>query len=190
MPSDALTAIYRAHPATLRQLLDGILETQADSRITTVEGLVGECGMSRRRAINLLRALAKAGLGEFKLGRKGHPSRLEWAQDPQALVEQLDAVDVPSDSDSDSDSDSGSDSDDDAPDEPQSQPINGELIFDVFPHQRAKPDPIAPPARAALIQHSYVLRPQLRILVELPEDLTAREAEVLGKWVRNLSFDR
>jgi hypothetical protein len=41
-----------------------------------------------------------------------------------------------------------------------------------------------------LIEHSYVLRPKLRVVVKLPEDLSAREAEVLGNWLREISFER
>ena len=41
-----------------------------------------------------------------------------------------------------------------------------------------------------MVEHAYVLRPDLRLSVNLPVDLTQREAEVLAAWVRNLSFER
>jgi len=197
----AQTATHQASPV-IQKLRDWMLSATAEveNNRTTVEGLIERRGMSRRRAVNLLRALADAGYGEFKLGRKGHPSRFEWADDPQTLAKQLAAieevvevVEVVGD-------------EDDLDDQDDQQPDSGEMVLEMFPHARGKPITTEPasespasvdPSEASeasdpseAIEHSYVLRPDLRVVVQLPRDLTAREAEVLGDWVRNLSFDR
>jgi hypothetical protein len=190
MPPDALTAIYRSHPAA-QKLFDWIAQAETEANRTTVEELIDNCDVSRRHAINLLRALADAGYGEFKVGRKGHPSRFEWAEDPQVLAERLEQLD-------------GRDAGDDeqleqAEAKPSNGPAldNGELFVEMFPQTEtvAHEPPTSLRRRATareleLIEHSYVLRPKLRIVLKLPEDLSAREAEVLAEWLRNLSFQR
>ncbi|WP_157596209.1 hypothetical protein [Plesiocystis pacifica] len=65
---------------------DGTLEP---GEHTTVDELAQLEGVSRRQAVDLLRSLAGIGVGEFKVGRKGHPSRLVWARDPKTLAELL-----------------------------------------------------------------------------------------------------
>jgi hypothetical protein len=184
MSPDALTTLCQAQPAA-RKLFDWIVQADLEDNRTTVEDLIDHCGISRRNAINLLRALGEAGLGEFKVGRKGHPSRFEWTEDPQQLAEQLEQRE---------DEDDGPA----AKAKSNGKRDNGELFEDMLATEPVVTEP-PPPSRtrtpvvardARLIEHYYVLRPNLRIVVALPEDLSAREAEVLGAWINNLSFDR
>lgn len=44
-------------------------------------------GVSRYEVIHVLQALAKMKLGDFKAGRRGLDSRLEWSVDPLAVVQ-------------------------------------------------------------------------------------------------------
>ncbi len=200
--SPTLTAIYRAQPAA-RKLFDWILAAGVEDNRTTVGDLMEQCDVSRRQSITVLRALADAGCGEFKVGRKGHPSRLEWARDPRALADKLagaEALDELEPERAGADESDGAgerhDGREQAP--ARSRLGAGEVFIEMFPNdepaQAPKPPPSrprrAPPSRHALIEHTYVLRPNLRLVVELPEDLSAREAEVLGEWVKNLSFER
>lgn len=127
----------------------------------TVDELIENLELGRRNAIDLLRALEDAGAGEFRLGRKGHPSRLVWSTDAQALVDKVLGREV--------------------------GPVDSSA-------SESEPDP-PPPTRprsipASAIDHAFMLRPDLRIGLSLPVDLSAREAAVLGEWVRNLSFER
>lgn len=188
MSPDALTTIVRAQPAA-RKLFEWIVQTELEHDRTTVEDLIDNCGVSRRAAINLLRALAEAGFGEFKVGRKGHPSRFEWAEDPQALAERVGQI---------ADGD-GRDDDEDRKAMANGRATDdGELFAtaELFSQVEAKREAPSGPRRRApsgeveLIEHSYVLRPKLRIELKLPADLSAREAEVLGAWIKNLSFER
>jgi len=182
MPPDALSTIVRAQPAA-RKLFEWIVQSGLEHDRTIVEDLIENCGVSRRAAINLLRALADGGYGEFKVGRKGHPSRFEWAQDPQALAERVGQL-----ADADGRDHDGDDADADADGKPKPNGLAaGELAAELFSKQV---EAIGSAGDVQLIEHSYVLRPKLRIVVKLPEDLSAREAEVLGEWIKNLSFER
>lgn len=175
MPSD-LSAI-QSQPAA-RKVFTWLAEAEIEDKRTTVEDLLEHCQVSRRSAINLLRALDRAGVGEFKVGRKGHPSRFEWDEDPQAVAERFEQLD-------------GSDGHDDEhePDEPKS---NGRAHGQLFDEALLQASPARRGAArdVELIEHNYVLRPRLRVSVQLPADLSAREAEVLGEWLRNISFER
>lgn len=104
-------------------------------------------------------------MGEFKVGRKGHPSRFEWAADPHALAERFEQLDEA-----------------DVLDHEQLDDPRGELVVEQLARTQAR--------EVELIEHAYVLRPKLRVSVRLPADLSAREAAVLGDWMRQLSFER
>ena len=164
---DALHQLLRARP-TLDRLLDSILAAGADEGRTTVDDILADGEVPRRQAINLLRDLESLGYGAFKVGRKGHPSRFEWSIDPAELAAALDAGGEP-------------DCDDD--DEPsETLTVNhDELALAELPRARTTERDIA---------HQYVLRPDCRVSLNLPDNLTRREAEVLADWVRNLSFER
>jgi hypothetical protein len=191
MPSD-LSAI-QSQPAA-RKVFTWLAEAEIEDKRTTVEDLIEHCQVSRRSAINLLRALDRAGVGEFKVGRKGHPSRFEWDEDPQAVAERFEQLD-------------GSDGHDDEhePDEPDvanaKSKANGRAHGQLFDDALLQAEPArrgaardvelsSRPSGPEMIEHNYVLRPRLRVSVQLPADLSAREAEVLGEWLRNISFER
>ena len=141
--------------------------------------------VTRRSAINLLRALDRAGVGEFKVGRKGHPSRFEWDEDPQAVAERFEQLDGSDGHDDEHESDEA----DVANAKPKSNGrAHGQLFDDAL--LQAEPARRGTPRDVELIEHNYVLRPRLRVSVQLPANLTAREAEVLGEWIRNISFER
>jgi hypothetical protein len=164
MPPDTLLAIYRTQP-TARKLFDWLRRVGSKRNYTTVDDLIEHLSVTRRIAIPLLRSLADAGCGEFKVGRKGHPSRLEWAKSPRGLAEAL-AITANGHN----------------PDLPVSPPV-------------PTPVPEEPTAEESsngtdLITHNYVLRPGLRIDLHLPVNLSTSEAKVLSAWIKNLSFER
>lgn len=183
MPLD-LDTIVRVQP-TARLLFDWILRHEFVER-TTVEDLIEQLEIPRKAAITLLRSLADAGHGEFKVGRKGHPSRLEWSDDPHRLASRALGLEP----------EPGEEEEEDDP-APTPSDAAERTPTDEAPTRAGETSNEPAPARRgldglsdALIEHSYVLRPGLRVVVALPEDLSGREAEVLGDWVRNLSFER
>jgi hypothetical protein len=159
---DALHQLLRTRP-TLDRLLDSILAAGAEDGRTTVDEILADGEVPRRQAINLLRDLESLGYGAFRVGRKGHPSRFEWNIDPADLSASL-AGGKHEDAD-------GDDTDEHESAEPVAQ--------DDEPRQGDTE-----------IAHQYVLRPDYRVSLNLPDNLTRREAEVLADWVRNLSFER
>ena len=186
---DVLVELVRSEPA-IEQLFDAALAGRLERR-TTVEDLTELVDLTRRRAIALLRRLADAGCGEFKVGRKGHPSRLEWAAAPDVIARSLVGVEAGGDDESKQE----------APSE-----VSFALVADEGQRSLGlgSPPPTSsgsarpggrrgraqPPEGPQSIRHRYVLRPELTIDLMLPSDLSAREAEVLADWVRNLSFER
>lgn len=231
----ALRELHQSLPAA-QKLIAMLAEQDPPADWVTVDELEA-LDLGRRNAIDLLKALEEHGVGEFRVGRKGHPSRLVWVIDPRTLVQQMrgdaalgDAVDDDaSESDDageddedgetlleDDDEDDGDDAaneDEDEDDEPRPQlalalqqeldrrmsklvpppaPANGrsQARKDAAP-ARAEPARAEPSKLAGeLIEHVFVLRPAYTVRLALPANLSAREAAVLGDWVRNLSFER
>ena len=238
----ALHQLYASKPP-VRALFDSIQSHGVEDERTTVDELIHD-GFARRSAIDLLRELAELGCGEFKVGRKGHPSRLEWTGDPAQLVAEIldaspddaaepDESDVAPETDVEPDDDHDDDHDGDHDDEPDDEPAfepevtpNADddslgLGLELAPSEsegaiqrtfdlgedaaasppakparrgraKAKPSARAPQSRESSerIEHVFVLRPDVRVQVELPADLSAREAEVLASWIGSLSFER
>ncbi|WP_106390983.1 hypothetical protein [Enhygromyxa salina] len=202
---DALLELYRSQPGA-RALFDSILERGVDEGRTTVDELTGDGDVGRRDAIALLRSLDEAGCGEFKVGRKGHPSRLEWTVAPAELaarVVERDAGqglgpgqpagldDAPELDEAASGAASG------APEMVSTQPaldLGVGLVSEASANEappRQDREVRAPGSGAEwMIEHSHVLRRDLRVKVSLPADLTPREAEILADWIRDLSFER
>lgn len=205
---DIIHRIYSLRP-TARALFAAILVADVEDGRTTVDELIESGAATRRQAITLLRDLDEAGCGEFKVGRKGHPSRLEWSGDPRELARQvIDEMDGREDPTHDSPSEpEPSQPEADPPD--RARPPAAAIALDLSIAQPEFPvaanEPHDAPARASTghsraselaaagddeIEHTYVLRPSRRVNVTLPADLTRREAEVLADWLRNLSFER
>lgn len=180
MPPD-LSAI-QSQPAA-RTVFAWLAEAEIEDERTTVEDLIEHCQVTRRSAINLLRALDQAGVGEFKVGRKGHPSRFEWGEDPQVVAERFERLDGSDGHDHVHESD-----EDDEREFKSNGRAHGQLFDDAV--LQAEPARRGVASDVELIEHSYVLRPKLRVTVQLPADLSAREAAVLGEWIRNISFER
>lgn len=201
MNYEALLQLYRSR-SVFRKLLDTIAAEGLDENRTIVEELVdGET--SRRVVVNLLRDLTVMGCGEFKVGRKGHPSRFNWNVDPHALRRRLaKAANAGRDGEDDEAAELEADDEHDNGEHDEeaaevSEPVQATLGLDDSPpggyvNGRHRAPAAAQPLRTAteVIPHHYVLRRDLRVTLELPSDLSRREAEVLAAWVRELSFDR
>jgi hypothetical protein len=79
-----LAEVHQKHRDLLRLTLETAQETQRT--------LLSEFHfVSHATALVLLRGLAELGWGVFKLGRRGHPTRLEWTRSPAEFLVELDA---------------------------------------------------------------------------------------------------
>src|SRR3954454_11818878 len=82
-----LQRLYRDEK--IREFLDRIAETRPDDRepVTTVEEIEDKLGWSRSDAVRVLSELGSKGkVGEYRLGRRGSPTRLEWSYKPLSVA--------------------------------------------------------------------------------------------------------
>jgi hypothetical protein len=202
---EMLHELYLSRP-TARELFCAIVEAGVEAGRTTVDELIETSSATRRQAITLLRDLEEARCGEFKVGRKGHPSRLVWSSDPVEIAKRvISRGEAASATPDHEDVEQPSEPEPESESEPYAQDVleATQAALDLA-DSTAEDDQVAPDrktkrgrgsakrgrARGELIEHTYVLRPNTRVSVTLPQDLTRREAEVLADWIRNLSFER
>jgi hypothetical protein len=84
----ALRDLQQSLPVA-QKLFALLAEQPEPGECITVDELIEALDLGRRNAVDLLRDLAEARVGEFRLGRKGHPSRLVWSTDPRQLAASL-----------------------------------------------------------------------------------------------------
>ena len=73
----------------IREFLDRIAETRPDDRepVTTAEEIEDTLGWSRSDAVHVLSQLGSKGkVGEYRLGRRGSSTRLEWSYQPLSVA--------------------------------------------------------------------------------------------------------
>lgn len=149
-----------------RRLLDNLANRQKDRHVTPASRAAVLADASHGEIVALLRKLDQIGAGEFKVGRRGSKTRIEWlysqrglgqaAQGAAVQPEQIEAVD-PAELEDEAEP-AGETSDDDVGD--------GEWI-----------------------SHSFQLRADLRLSIKLPADLTSKEAERLAGFIRQVPFE-
>lgn len=75
---EAVQALYDQNPHA-KQLFDWTASLQRDATATTIDRISQVLEISRKAAVSLAQQLDDAGCGEFIVGRRGSPSRFEWA---------------------------------------------------------------------------------------------------------------
>lgn len=75
---DKLRSLYN-QDETAQNLLDWLAKRKRDASSTSVDRMCTILKASRGEAVRIARELANLGCGEFKNGRRGQPSRLEWS---------------------------------------------------------------------------------------------------------------
>jgi hypothetical protein len=74
----AIQRLYKENPLAQR-LFDLNAERERDANVSSLDVISRKLDISRGDAVALARSLEEAGCGTFKVGRRGAPSRLEWA---------------------------------------------------------------------------------------------------------------
>jgi len=160
---EELQALYQSDSCA-RALLDYAASRTRNSTESRVDRLLTvlrnqeESAFSRPELISALKQLADAGAGDFIIGRRGQPSRFQWAVamisvgkaargEEDVMIESIDDIDVDENLDSET--------------------------FET--------------AEGSL-RHTYVLRPGYEVCLDLPENLSAKEAARLSDFVRTLPF--
>lgn len=116
----------------------------------------------RQDAVNFLKQLGEAGCGNFFTGRRGRPTRIEWATCGAIPIAKafLQATDQVSTGDA-----SG-----------------------LGPGTAPSPLPFTHALPTELHPHTFLLRPELTLTLQLPLNLTKEEANRLADFIRALPF--
>ena len=160
----ALKALY-ASDLTAKAVLDQFASRQRNQQTTKLEQLLfrlnnSGVGVAKADVIGVLRKLDELGCGDFRTGRKGHPTRFEWKYDlvsvGKAAAGGTQAVE-------------------------EIQPTADQDNGDEEAAVKTIPE--------GSIQHTFQLRPGWQIEITLPADLSTREAGRLSEFVKTLPFD-
>jgi hypothetical protein len=156
----ALRELYSVDP-TAKRIFRDLAGRQRNYGEIKVNRTAQRVGASRREVIRIFRRLHDAGCGQFIVGRGGWPSRFVWD------VEMIEVGKAAA-----GQAEQINPVDPGAPTEPEEERLeaSGDGPFDHF-------------------VHSFQLRPDLSVSLELPADLTASEAARLAEFVKTLPFD-
>lgn len=123
------------------------------ARIVNEENTV----VSRQQLIEVLRELEKLGCGRFVTGRRGQPSRFEWAVQITSL----------------------------------GKAATGEAAVVAVAEASSETEDAEEVGHSenGMITHAYQLRPGIAVSLELPANLTTKEANRLAEFIKTLPFD-
>jgi hypothetical protein len=160
----ALKALYGSDPAA-KAVLDEFASRQRNQQTTKLEQLLfrlnnAGIGVAKGDVIRVLRKLDEFGCGDFRTGRKGHPTRFEWKYDLVSVGKAAAGGTHPVE---------------------EIRPTVDQDNGDEQDTAKAVPE--------GAIQHTFQLRPDWQIELTLPGDLSAREAGRLSEFVKTLPFD-
>lgn len=162
-----LQQLYGSNPAA-RRLFDNFAARQKDRRVTPASRAAVLADTSHTEVVALLRELDELGAGEFKLGRRGSKTRIEWLYSQRSLGEVArGAAAKPEDI------------------EKVNPAELEESEGDITEADGVESDE----QDEAWIAHDFQLRPDLRVALRLPADLTLREAERLAGFIRQIPFE-
>jgi hypothetical protein len=148
-----------------RRLFDNLAARQNDIRVTPASRAAVLADASHGEIVALLRKLDELGAGEFKLGRRGSKTRMEWLLSVRSLGAAAQG----------------------AANEPEA--IDPTQVEDSEAETRENGVSEFEAGESEWIAHTFQLRPDLRLTFKLPVDLTAKEAERLAGFIRQVPFD-
>lgn len=154
-----LRELYNSDPTAKRVFRD-LAQRQRNYGEVKVDRMARRVGASRRDVIRVFRRLQDARCGQFVVGRGGWPSRFVWD------VEMIEVGRYAAGEES---------------------PINP-VDPSAPPEDEDRVDGAVEPLTGRLT-HSFQLRPDLAVSLQLPADLTPAEAHRLADFVRTLPFE-
>ena len=137
-----------------RDLFEAFSRRIKDSKQTTVERAANIVSCEYVEMRDIMMRLGDMGVGEYIMGRKGHPSRIAWNYSIRSLGEVAAGT-------SDNPAGIGHDAD----------------VEDGTSDETGK-----------LISHAFQLREDCQIELNLPADLTTREAERLALFIKTVPY--
>ncbi|MCW1413353.1 hypothetical protein OLZ32_34635 [Rhizobium sp. 1AS11] len=156
-----LRGIYK-RDNNARAMLDSFAARKKAVSVSYADRIAFLVKLSYSEVIRIFKELEGIGCGEFKNGRKGYKTRMEWSHSLISLgeVAKGEAVSVeainPDDLDAEDDAD-----------------VPGEVS------EQAE----------GFIQHPFQLRPDQSVTLSLPADLTMKEAQRLAAFIQTIPFE-
>ena len=161
---NALINLYQSDAAA-KAILDKFSDFKKRMRETSAARAAVLADASHSEILALFRKFDSIGAGEFKAGRRGSKTRIEWKYSVQSLgaaakgvATKLEDVET-----------------NELEDEEEEMLEAGSLEIDAGADN--------------LIYHSFQLRPDLQIIFRLPVDLTNKEAERISGFIKQIPFD-
>jgi hypothetical protein len=156
-----LVALYKSDPVA-RKVFDWLADRVNDANETPIERAAEKAAAPYAETFKVFRVFEDIGIGRVIEGRKGYKTRFAWA----FSVKSVGAA--------------------------ARQERTG--LSDIGPtteaedqHEEARAEDTASSLRT--FTHPLQLRPDFELKLELPHDLSAKEAERIATWVRSLPFD-
>lgn len=144
---------------TVKALLDWFGERRKDSRMMPARVATNNTGADYTDIIRVFRQFDEMGIGTFLVGRKGSESRIQWHYSIRSLAEAA----------------KGNAEVVEAPRVPEGQALEDEFDEAIF--------------AADMVQHSFQIRPDLKLTFTLPSDISAKEADRIAQFVKTLPFE-
>jgi len=157
---DLLRELYKTD-TTAKRVFDDLSRRQRNYAEVKVARMATRVWASRRAVIQVFRKLEGAGCGEFVVGRGGWESRFVWTVGMVEVGKYAKGEEAPIQ---------------------HVEPTAG------LEPEAEEPDEGAPGTSVQLFNHGFQLRPDLRVSLQLPRDLTAGEASRLAEFVKTLPF--
>lgn len=186
---DKLRGFCSSHPAA-KPVLEYFSACRANEFVITVDDLLNNFQKKRylilrQDIVNIFKGLEEIGCGEFKIGRRTQKSRF---QSIISLVTIGKAV--MGDKTEDDKANNISQKSEERQQEPEpSIKIDEETEEDESLEVRSLLA-INQEGLGNLLPHSFRLRPNLLLSLDLPSDLTVSEAERLSNFIKTLPFDK
>lgn len=161
--TEGLQKEYRSNEIA-RALFSNLIDRRRNALVTKAEDAAEMTGAKYADVVALFRQLEKIGAGNFRSGRRGQKTRIEWVFDVRELAAAArgDAIQI--------------------------QPVTHAAAEDgpaMSPLAHMNDDTVA----GAMKLHRYRIRSDLEIKIELPINLTTAEANRLGFMIQNAAFE-
>ena len=164
-----LRALYAANQ-NVKAILDCFASRERNATVTKVDRLfsildTSGASVSRWNLVKALRELSDLGYGRFVVGRKGHPSRVEWNVEIVSLGKAgtgaTDVIQVAKNDDAELE-------------------VEEDLV---------RTESTSCASSVPMMKVRYPLRAELEVELALPKNLTRREAERLSDFIKTLPFE-
>lgn len=178
-----------------RPVFDLLAKRERASKATTVDALMRGTDFSRAQMVELLKTLSDAGVGEFKAGRRGFHSRMEWncnladvGRVASGSASEIHPLYVVEDEREETPAEEHERKRMEAEDAAKPLESNRPVKHRGRPKGSKNKPKVAPAGLSKGIGHQFVLRPGYKVNFALPEDVTAQEVKRISDFLQTIPF--